>query len=220
MRKQFVLDKRTDKMLQELASYVGGNRSLVVREAIKLYSNMEDRLERIEADPAFQKMMEQSDRAIREGRVTPHEEVVRKSKALAKRSGSFPSVVVRDFAGDVMKDVGLRDTVGSMSTNPSHDRATITEEVAVQSSQCTTRESELRSTVVREEGVGMLKECDEDKPVVDPEVRHQVETEHSPEPKCIDRAGQTSEPEDDSYIRQNDRVALVRSEHHSIRVEI
>jgi hypothetical protein len=47
---------------------------------------MEDRLERIEADPAFQKMMEESDRAIREGRVTPHEEVVRKSKALAKRS--------------------------------------------------------------------------------------------------------------------------------------
>jgi len=45
MRKQFVLDKRTDKMLQELASYVGGNRSLVVREAIKLYSNMEDRLD-------------------------------------------------------------------------------------------------------------------------------------------------------------------------------
>ncbi len=85
MRKQFVLDKRTDKMLQELASYVGGNRSLVVREAIKLYSNMEDRLERIEADPAFQKMMEESDRAIRKGRVTPHEEVVRKSRALAKR---------------------------------------------------------------------------------------------------------------------------------------
>jgi len=51
--KTVVLDKRTDKMLQELASYVGGNRSLVVREAIKLYSNMEDRLERIEADPAF-----------------------------------------------------------------------------------------------------------------------------------------------------------------------
>jgi len=31
-------------------------------------------------------MMEESDRAIREGRVHTHEEVVRKSKALAKRS--------------------------------------------------------------------------------------------------------------------------------------
>lgn len=86
MRKQFVFDKRTEKLLDELASYRGGNRSLVVREAIQIYSDMEDRLEKIEADPAFQKMMEESDRAIREGRVTPHEEVVRKSKALAKRN--------------------------------------------------------------------------------------------------------------------------------------
>jgi predicted transcriptional regulator len=86
MRKQFVLDKRTDRLLNELASYVGGNRSMVIREAIKLYSHMEDHLEKIEADPAFQKMMEESDRAIREGRVTPHEEVVRKSRALGKRS--------------------------------------------------------------------------------------------------------------------------------------
>jgi predicted transcriptional regulator len=86
MRKQFVLDKRTEKLLDELASYRGGNRSLVIREAIQVYSDMEDRLEKIEADPGFQKMMEESDRAIREGRVTPHEEVVRKSKSLGKRS--------------------------------------------------------------------------------------------------------------------------------------
>jgi predicted transcriptional regulator len=85
MRKQFVLDKRTEKLLDELASYRGGNRSLVIREAIQIYSDMEDRLEKIEADPAFQKMMEESDRAIREGRVTPHEEVVRRSKALGNR---------------------------------------------------------------------------------------------------------------------------------------
>jgi predicted transcriptional regulator len=85
MRKQFVLDKRTEKLLDELASYRGGNRSLVIREAIQIYSDMEDRLEKIEADPAFQKMMEESDRAIREGRLTPHEEVVRRSKALGKR---------------------------------------------------------------------------------------------------------------------------------------
>jgi len=85
MRKQFVLDKRTNKLLDELASYRGGNRSQVIRDAIQVYSDMEDRLAQIEADPAFQKMIEESDRAIREGRVTPHEEVVRKSKALARR---------------------------------------------------------------------------------------------------------------------------------------
>ena len=77
MRKQFVLDKRTNKLLDELASYRGGNRSMVIREAIQVYSDMEDRLEKIEADPAFQAMMAKSDEDIRRGRVTPHSDVVR-----------------------------------------------------------------------------------------------------------------------------------------------
>jgi len=85
MRKQFVLDKRTHKLLEELASYRGGNRSLVVREAIQVYADMEDRLDKIEAEPAFQAMMRESDRAIREGRVTSHEDVMRMSRAFANR---------------------------------------------------------------------------------------------------------------------------------------
>jgi predicted transcriptional regulator len=85
MRHQFVLDKRTNKLLEELASYRDGNRSVIVREAIQLYADMEGRLERIEADPAFQKMMAESNRAIREGRVTPHSEVVRMSRSRSKK---------------------------------------------------------------------------------------------------------------------------------------
>jgi predicted transcriptional regulator len=84
MRKQFVLDKRTNKLLDELASYRGGNRSLVIREAIQVFSDMEDRLEQIEADPAFQSMMAKSDEDIRMGRVVPHKEVVRMHRALSK----------------------------------------------------------------------------------------------------------------------------------------
>jgi predicted transcriptional regulator len=57
MRRQFVLDKRTSKLLDELASYRAGNRSLVVREAIQVYADMEDRLDKIEADPGFRKMV-------------------------------------------------------------------------------------------------------------------------------------------------------------------
>jgi hypothetical protein len=53
MRRRFVLDKRTNKLLEELASYRGGNRSLAVREAIQVYSDREDRLSKIEADPGF-----------------------------------------------------------------------------------------------------------------------------------------------------------------------
>jgi predicted transcriptional regulator len=85
MRHQFVLDKRTNQLLEELASYRDGNRSVIVREAIQLYADMEARLDRIEADPAFQKMMAESDKAIREGRVTPHSEVVRMSRARSKK---------------------------------------------------------------------------------------------------------------------------------------
>ena len=85
MRKQFVLDKRTNKLLEELASYNGGNRSLIVRQAIQVYSDMEDRLDRIEADPAFRAMMAKSDADIRAGRLTTHKEVVRRSQALYKR---------------------------------------------------------------------------------------------------------------------------------------
>jgi predicted transcriptional regulator len=85
MRKQFVLDKRTNQLLEELASYRGGNRSLVIREAIQVYADIEDRLDQIEDDPAFQAMMRESDKAIREGRVTSHEEVLRMSRARSKR---------------------------------------------------------------------------------------------------------------------------------------
>ena len=85
MRKQFVLDKRTNELLEELASYRGGNRSSVIREAIQVYADMEEHLDKIEADPSFQEMMRKSDEAIREGRITSHEQVIRMSRALGKR---------------------------------------------------------------------------------------------------------------------------------------
>jgi predicted transcriptional regulator len=86
LRHQFVLDKRTNKLLEELASYCDGNRSVIVREAIQLYADMEDRLDKIEADPAFQKMMAKSDADIKAGRVIPHSEVVKMSHARSAKS--------------------------------------------------------------------------------------------------------------------------------------
>ncbi|MGB2623286.1 MAG: hypothetical protein WA857_22465 [Candidatus Acidiferrum sp.] len=85
MRRQFVLDKRTNQLLEELASYRAGNRSMVIREAIQLYADMEDRLDKIEADPAFQKMMADSDADIKAGRVVPHDEVIRMSRAKSSK---------------------------------------------------------------------------------------------------------------------------------------
>jgi predicted transcriptional regulator len=82
MRRQFVLDKESNKQLEELAETRAGNRSLVVREAIGLYAAMEASLEEIEANPEFVKMMERSAADIRAGRVFAQEEVERR---LAKR---------------------------------------------------------------------------------------------------------------------------------------
>jgi predicted transcriptional regulator len=82
MRRQFVLDKKSNQLLEELAETRAGNRSLVVREAIGLYAAMEASLDEIEANPKFVRMMERSVADIREGRVYTQKEVERH---LAKR---------------------------------------------------------------------------------------------------------------------------------------
>src|SRR5579864_85528 len=74
MRHQFVLDKKSNRLLDELAESRGGNRSRVVREAIAVYADQEAYLEKIEADPKFIKMMEKSAADIREGRVFTQED--------------------------------------------------------------------------------------------------------------------------------------------------
>jgi hypothetical protein len=59
---------------------------LVVRHAIQVCSDMEDRWEEIETNPAFQAMMAKSAAYIKAGRVIPREDVVRRSRAsTAKR---------------------------------------------------------------------------------------------------------------------------------------
>jgi predicted transcriptional regulator len=77
MRRQFVLDKKSNQLLEELAETRAGNRSLVVREAIGLFAAMEASLEDIESDPKFLKMMERTAADIRAGRVHTQEDVER-----------------------------------------------------------------------------------------------------------------------------------------------
>ena len=75
---------------------------------------------------------------------------------------------MRDLARNVVQDMSLGDTMSCVSPNPTHDLATVTQKVAVERSQSATRECKLWRTVVRENGIGMLEECDQHKPVVDP----------------------------------------------------
>ena len=77
MRRQFVLDKKSSRQLDDLAETHAGNRSLVVREAIGLYAAMEASLQEIESNPEFIKMMERTAADIREGRIFTQEDVHR-----------------------------------------------------------------------------------------------------------------------------------------------
>ncbi len=77
MRRQFVLDKKSSRQLDDLAETHAGNRSLVVRQAIGYYAAMEASLEEIESNPKFIKMMERTAEDIREGRTFTQEEVQR-----------------------------------------------------------------------------------------------------------------------------------------------
>ena len=79
---------------------------------------------------------------------------------------------MRDLAGNVVHDMSLGDTMSCVSPNPSHNFATVTHKAAVERSQSATRESKLWRTVVRENGIGMLQECDQHHPVVDPGIIH------------------------------------------------
>lgn len=75
------LDTQTLGRLDRLARPRAGNKSFVVREAIRLMSEhdvFEDRLASLEAEPAFQASMARALKEIREGKVIPHEEVERK----------------------------------------------------------------------------------------------------------------------------------------------
>jgi predicted transcriptional regulator len=85
MRRQFVLDNKSNQLLEELAETRAGNRSLVVREAIGFYAAMEASLEAIESNPEFVRMMEKTAADIRAGRVYTQEEVERRLAKKRKR---------------------------------------------------------------------------------------------------------------------------------------
>lgn len=68
MRSQFVLDRKTNRLLEQLAADRGGNRSRVVRAAIQRYAEMEAHFDAMEEDPGFIAMMEKSESDFKAGR--------------------------------------------------------------------------------------------------------------------------------------------------------
>ena len=146
-------------------------------------------------------------------------------------------MVVGNLAVNMVGDMSLRDTVRAGGGDPGHDGSEITEEVTIISGQGTTGKSELAGTVMRKEGVSVLQESDQYKPVVDPgkmlagviergnrryipEVRNEVSAEDLEESKPVDRVVQSSKPEQDANIGYDDLSPLIGGEHWSARVEV
>ncbi len=68
MRRQIVLDPRSDKLLKRLTADRDGNYSRTVRQALQALADQEAMFDAIERDPGFIAMMEQSEKDFRAGR--------------------------------------------------------------------------------------------------------------------------------------------------------
>ena len=77
MKCQVFLDDDSKALLDKLARPRGNNRSLVVREALRVYAAMEAYLDELEPEPAFRRMMASSAEDIRTGRLHSHAEAQR-----------------------------------------------------------------------------------------------------------------------------------------------
>lgn len=75
-------------------------------------------------------------------------------------SSRLPCIVMRDFAGDVVENVCLRDAMSKRGSNPGSEAAKIAQKAAIHGGKSTTRESEFRCAVVGQNGVRVLQECD------------------------------------------------------------
>jgi predicted transcriptional regulator len=89
MRKvTLTLDEETVRRLDRLARPRAGNKSFVVREAVRLMAEteaLEERLVEVEADPAFQASMARALKEIRAGETIAHEEVERRLRSRKRR---------------------------------------------------------------------------------------------------------------------------------------
>jgi hypothetical protein len=78
-RRQILLDEESDRILEEIAQFHSGDRSLAVREVLKMYKNTESALDELERANAseLRRQKLQSEKSFREGTAVPWEQVKR-----------------------------------------------------------------------------------------------------------------------------------------------
>lgn len=122
-----------------------------------------------------------------------------------------------------MCDMGLADTVHGGSHDPSAElaeEAVTTHKRSVKGGESATGEGEGRGLIVREHGVGVLEEGDEDEPVVDPEVGMDVDGEDGEEAPGVDGVSESRRPDENADVGDEHVGELVRSEQRGKRGEV
>lgn len=85
---QFTVDNETEKLLEQLAAPRAGNKSYVVREAVKRFAEQEgfeQYLDWLEQQPSVRRSLERGLADVRAGRTTPYREVVTRSGRKKRR---------------------------------------------------------------------------------------------------------------------------------------
>jgi len=129
-------------------------------------------------------------------------------------------MVMWDLRRYVVEDVSLRNSVCEDATEPAEEWTSATEKRAVEGGERTTLEVECGAAVVREVGVSVLEEGDQNEPVVDPEVRDTVDAGHLQEPTGHRPVDKSTNPEENTDVTDDDLVVLVGSENHRGRPEV
>jgi hypothetical protein len=141
-------------------------------------------------------------------------------EALPQSIRGLPSMVMWDLRRQVMEDVSLRDSVREAATEPAEEWAGATEKRAVEGGEGTALEVECGAAVVREVGVSVLEEGDQNEPVVDPEVGDTVDAGHLQETTSHGPVDKGSDPEENTDVTDDDLVVLVRGENDRRRLEV
>ncbi len=85
---QFTIDSETSRLLESLARPRAGNKSFVVREAVRRMADQEgfeEYLDWLEQQPRVRTSLERGLADVRAGRTVPHEQVLRRVRKSTRR---------------------------------------------------------------------------------------------------------------------------------------
>ncbi len=85
---QFTIDGETSRLIEALARQRAGNKSFVVREAVRRMAEQEGfegYLDWLEQQPQVRTSLERGLADLKEGRMVPHKQVVRRAGRSARR---------------------------------------------------------------------------------------------------------------------------------------